>query len=118
MQNGVPVYVLVSSAGADLKSKVFYSRMKAELERDAGKLNFKSIYFIRPSLLVGHRRENRIGEKAGFIVLKFLNAFGALKKYKPVSGEVVAQAMVNCALKADKGKHIIELKKVFEAAGL
>src|ERR1022692_1526820 len=32
--NGVPEYVLISAAGSGVDSKIFYSKMKGELERD------------------------------------------------------------------------------------
>jgi len=115
-KNGVPVYVLVSSAGADVKSSVFYSRMKGELERDVRVLNFASIYFIQPSLLAGERKENRIGEKVGYATLNFINRLGILKKYRPIQGKTVAQAMINCSIKAEKGIHTVTLGKVFEMA--
>jgi uncharacterized protein YbjT (DUF2867 family) len=116
--NGVPVYVLVSSAGADAKSTIFYSRIKGELENAVRKLNFTSVYFIQPSLLVGDREEKRGGEKIGFAVLKALNAIGILRKYKPIHGREVAKALLNCGAKAEKGVHTITLNKVFEAAGI
>lgn len=117
-KNGVPVYVLVSSAGADVKSKVFYSRMKGELERDTKALGFKSVYFLQPSLLAGDRKKSRIDEKAGFAFLKIANTLGFLKKYKPVEATSVAKAMVNCSLIAQNGTHTITLDKVAEVAGI
>ncbi|MGZ3921318.1 MAG: NAD(P)H-binding protein [Bacteroidia bacterium] len=116
--NGVPVYVLVSSAGADVMSSVFYSRMKGELERDVQRLKFDSIYFIQPSLLAGERKKSRAGEKIGFVVLNVINKFGLLKKYKPVPGTTVAKAMINCSFIAQKDAHAITLDKVFEVAGI
>jgi uncharacterized protein YbjT (DUF2867 family) len=115
-ENGVPVYVLVSSAGADPASSVFYSRVKGELENAVKKLSFQSVYFIQPSLLVGERKNQRTGEKLGYYVLKTLNSIGILKKYKPIQGKTVAQALINCGIKAEKGIHTITLHKVFRAA--
>jgi uncharacterized protein YbjT (DUF2867 family) len=115
--NSISTYILVSSAGADLNSRLFYSKMKGELERDVKELRFKSIYFIRPSLLTGDRKEYRLGEKIGFIVLKALNSIGLLRKYKPVHAAVVAKAMINASMEARKGVTIAELEKVFSMAG-
>ncbi|MHA4894300.1 NAD(P)H-binding protein [Pedobacter sp. PWIIR3] len=114
--NGVDTYVLVSSAGADPDSRIFYSRMKGELERDVKTLNFSSIYLIQPSLLVGDRDKSRFGEKAGFWVLKALNKLGLFKKYQPISGTTVAQAMVSAAIQSKPGIHIIALTDVFSLA--
>lgn len=115
-RNSVPVFVLVSSAGADAKSSIFYSRIKGELENAVRKLYFKSVYFIQPSLLVGEREEQRRGEKISFKILNTLNALGILQKYKPIQGRDVAKALVNCSMKAETGVHTITLNKVFEAA--
>jgi uncharacterized protein YbjT (DUF2867 family) len=116
-RNGVPVYVLVSSAGANPDSKIFYSRMKGELERDVQKLPFSSINLIQPGLLVGPRQEERTGEKVGFHVLKAFNTVGLFKKYRPIHGSVVGQAMINAGLAAARGVHTFTLEKVFRLAG-
>lgn len=116
-QNGVPVYVLVSSASANPDSRIFYTRMKGELERDVRKLPFASITLIQPGLLAGERQQERIGEKLGFKILNAVNTLGLLKKYRPIQGRVVAQAMINAALAAEKGVHVYTLEGVFTLAG-
>ncbi len=63
--NEVKEYVLISSAGAAIDSKIFYSRMKGELERDIKRLPFETIHIIRPGLLAGERVQVRTGEKIG-----------------------------------------------------
>lgn len=116
-QNGVPVYVLVSSSGANPESRIFYSRMKGELERDVQKLPFSSINLIQPGLLVGPRQEERTGEKVGFHLLKAFNAVGIFKNYRPIHGKIVAQAMINASMAAASGVHSFTLEKVFSLAG-
>lgn len=91
--------------------------MKGELERDIKKLNFNSIYFIRPSLLAGDRKENRAGEKIGFKLLNAVNALGLFKKYKPIHASIVAEAMINAAIEKKPGITISELNDVFTLAG-
>lgn len=115
--NGVPVYVLVSSSGASPDSSIFYSRMKGELERDVKKLPFQSITLLQPSLLVGPREKERIGEKIGYGLLKTFNAIGLFKRYRPIHGEVVARAMINAGIAAEPGIHTYTLDKVFTLAG-
>jgi uncharacterized protein YbjT (DUF2867 family) len=115
-ENKVPVYVLVSSAGADIASRIFYSRMKGELERDIKKLPFSAIHILQPSLLVGKREKERTGEKVGFVLLNALNKFGLFKKYKPISGGLVARAMINASLSVNSGIDIYTLDEVFALA--
>lgn len=114
--NGVPIYVLVSSSGANSDSKIFYTRMKGELEQVVQSLPFRSIYLIQPSLLVGTRREERVGEKVGFTLLNAFNAIGLFKKSRPIPGKVVAQAMLKASIEAADGIHTYTLDKVFALA--
>jgi uncharacterized protein YbjT (DUF2867 family) len=116
--NQVPVYVLVSSSGANPRSRIFYSRMKGELEDAVRKLNFSSTSLIRPGLLAGQRQEERMGEKIGYRLLNTFNALGILKRYRPIQGEIVARAMINAATEAKRGVHIYELEEVFTLAAV
>jgi uncharacterized protein YbjT (DUF2867 family) len=61
--NGVAQMVLLSSAGADAKSKMFYPRMKGQLDEDIQDLGFDQVKIIRPSMLAGDRQEFRWSEK-------------------------------------------------------
>lgn len=115
--NGVNSYVLISSAGASLHSKIFYSRMKGELERDIRLLAFRSISIIRPGLLAGKRKQPRTGEELSFRVLNFLNRMGILKRYRPIPAAMVAKAMLNAATEETPGIQVYELEEVFQLAG-
>lgn len=117
VDNGVPSYVLVSSPGASPDAKIFYTRMKGELERDIRKLTFLSVTFIQPGLLYGDRIPKRFGEDAAFVVLKAFNAIGLFHGYRPIHGRVVAKAMIRAALKSQVGVQTYTLDKVFELAG-
>jgi len=115
--NEVPAYVLVSSASASPDSKLFYSRMKGELERDVKKLPFKSINILQPSLLHGDREQERFGEKLGYTVLNGLNAIGLFRKYRAIEAQTVALAMINAGLQALNGVHTYALDEIFNLAG-
>ncbi|HYK55630.1 MAG TPA: NAD(P)H-binding protein [Flavisolibacter sp.] len=115
-QNGVPVYVLVSSAMAHEHSRIFYSRMKGELERDIKVLPFQNIHIIQPGILKGDRAESRTGEKIGIKLIEFLNSLGIAKKQKPVPASIVAQAMINVSFRKDKKIEVYSLLEVFDAA--
>jgi uncharacterized protein YbjT (DUF2867 family) len=115
--NNVPAYVLISSAMASDKAKLFYTRMKGELERDIKKLSFSSIAIIRPGMLTGNREEKRLGEKIGTRAILLLNGMGLLKKQKPIHASIVAKAMINASLDGKKGIYTYELLEVFQLAG-
>jgi uncharacterized protein YbjT (DUF2867 family) len=107
-ENGIKTYVLVSSAGANQKSSLFYLRMKGELEKDVAKLNFESTYFIRPNLLMGQRKKVRLGEFFSEKILLFLNALGILSSQKPIYANDVAETMILASKENSNGTTILE----------
>jgi len=115
---GVPVYVLVSSAMAHPDSKIFYTRMKGALERDVGTLSFRHQHIFRPGLLAGEREEKRFGERLGFRLLRLLNRLGIAKQQRPVPAATLARAMVRASLDgAAPPRSTYTLLEVFRKAG-
>lgn len=112
-ENGVKKYSLVSSAGADPQSKVFYSRLKGELDEAVKKLPFELITVMRPSILAGERNESRPGEAIGMFLARIFTKISGLKKYRPIPGRTVAQGMINSLHKCPPGYHIFELDEIF-----
>ena len=117
-ENGVSSYFLVSSSGANAKSKLFYMRIKGELEDKVQQLPFNKIRIFRPSLLLGDRPEKRFGEKAAENILKIVvPIFPFLKNQRPIEGEKVADAMIASANKEDSDRtKIYELNEIFGLA--
>ncbi|MBK9096532.1 MAG: NAD-dependent epimerase/dehydratase family protein [bacterium] len=117
-ENGVKSYFLVSSSGANVNSKLFYIRIKGELEEKAKLLKFHKIRIFRPSLLLGERDEKRFGEKAAENILKIVvPIFPFLKNQRPIEGEKVANAMIVSATQDDNDQIIIyELDEIFNLA--
>ena len=115
-QNGVNTYVLVSSAGANSRSKVFYSRIKGELEDAAGKLTFKSIRILQPGILDGERPESRPVEKLAISVARGLIHIPGLKRFRPIHADTVAKAMINACVDKTAGVRKYTLEEVFKLA--
>ena len=117
-ENGVKSYFLVSSSGANAKSKVFYMRIKGELEEKVKLLPFTKIRIFKPSLLLGERDEKRFVEKAAERILKIVvPIFPFLKNQKPIEGEKVARAMIASANKEDNERiRIFEPLEIFQLA--
>ena len=94
--NLVNSFVFVSSGYADPKSSGDYLKFKGEVEEELKRLNFPNLGIMRPSFLLGNRKEKRIGEKIGIFVFKLLSPLfvGPLKKMKPIHSEIVAKAMI------------------------
>lgn len=116
--NHVPVYVLISAAMAGEHSRIFYSRMKGELERDIKQLPFQYIHILQPGMLAGERKKNRPFEKIGIPFLEFLNTIGIAKNQKPVHASIVAQAMINVSFKKENRISTYTLLDVFKQAEL
>jgi uncharacterized protein YbjT (DUF2867 family) len=96
---GTRQYVLVSALGADAGSSIFYSRVKGETERDIAAVGLQKVVFMRPSLLLGERREPRAGEGMGIFVGRLIAPLllGPLRKYRPIAADDVAAAMLYAA---------------------
>ena len=111
---GVQKLVLVSSVGAHPKSKIFYARMKGQLDEDVAKLGFPGCFILRPPSLI-RKGSDRFGEKAGVAVLKGLNALGLMRSWKPMPTEEVAAAMIRLAESVSDGLHIFTSQEILFA---
>lgn len=103
--HGVKAYVLVSSVGANAKSKVFYTKMKGALDEAVQKLGFEGCFILRPPSLI-RKGSDRLGEKVGIVALKAFNALGLLRQFTPVPTEEVAAVMVRLAKSGRSGVEI------------
>jgi uncharacterized protein YbjT (DUF2867 family) len=115
---GAEQFLLVSSLGADPHSRVFYSRVKGEVEEAIQKISFTTINILRPSLLLGERTEQRTGEKVGAFIISGLNPVlvGPFRKYRAIQALDVAKAMVRTAQMDFKGLNIFESQRIQEIA--
>lgn len=110
-KQGSEQFLVISAMGANQNSKVFYNRVKGEMEQALQGLEYPCLRIIRPSLLLGPREEFRFGEKIGVLLTPILKPFmlGALKKYRPVQAESVARFMVEVAHEQPvSGLHVYE----------
>ena len=117
-RNGVKTFVLLSSSGADKKSMILYTKVKGEVEDAISKLGFEKVAILRPSILLGDRKESRPGEAvAQWVARKALFLFsGPLEKYKGMPADTVAQAMINAVQKPYTGVRIVENLEIFDWA--
>ena len=93
-------FLLVSAIGANASSPVYYSRVKGELEKKLRTLEYDYLSIYRPSMLLGDRKEFRLGEAVYARITPLVDLFmrGPLKQYHAIEAKTVAQAMVNEAL--------------------
>lgn len=111
-EQGARHFLLVSALGADAGSRIFYNRVKGEVERDLGALGFPALTIARPSLLVGERGQFRLGEEVG----KRLG-FLMPRQWKPIAASDVAAALVRSVLEDRAGACVLESGAMRDAAG-
>lgn len=110
--HGAEHYLLVSALGADPDSRVFYNRIKGELELMLRDLRFRSLTIAHPSLLLGERDEFRLGEA----IMKRLS-FLFPPKYKPIHARTVAAALVAAGTADEPGVHVLSSRTMREQFG-
>lgn len=110
LANGSERFALISALSANSKSLLFYSRVKGQLEDAITQLKFKSVVILRPSYLIGDRKEFRPIEKMGAGLLKLLSPIlvGPLRQYRAILAKVVGESLVLATVKHSAGIHIYD----------
>lgn len=104
---GARHFLLVSALGADPSSRIFYNRVKGEVERDLRSLGYRALTIVRPSLLLGERAGFRLGEEIAKLV-----GWLAPRRWAPVHARDVAAALVAAAGKDEPGVRVIESRDI------
>jgi uncharacterized protein YbjT (DUF2867 family) len=115
---GADQFLIVSSLGADPHSRIFYNRVKGDMEEAIRKMQFMAFHVFRPSLLLGERKEHRAGEKVGAVAMTALKPamIGPLRKYRAIQARDVAKVMVRVAQMDLLGVNIFESQRIQEIA--
>lgn len=115
-RSGVEQYLLVSAMGANPASRIFYNRVKGEVERDIAALGIPSLTIFRPSLLLGQRSERRRGEEVGAWLFRHFRCLfsGPLAQWRPNQAEDVARVMLRHARSARPGVQIILARQMHD----
>ena len=113
--NLVNSFIFVSALYANPKSAGEYIKFKGLVEEELKELNFPKLAILRPSFLMGDRKEKRAGEKMGIFVFKLLSPLllGPLKKMRPIHSETVAKAMI-AVIQKDIQQIIFESNEISE----
>lgn len=106
-ENSVRTFCVVSAIGADASSRIFYNRVKGEMERDLKALDLPVLHIFQPSILTGPRKEVRVGERIGIGVMTLFAPLmlGSLDNYRPMPNDTLARAMINAVEIAASGTH-------------
>ncbi|MBD8388993.1 NAD(P)H-binding protein [Dysgonomonas sp. BGC7] len=112
--NGVKQFSIISSLGANPQSGNFYLKTKGRCEEALRVLAFKSTSIFRPSLLLGNRKEFRVGERLAEYVMRIFSILmvGPLKKYRAIKAKRVAFAMFQIAQSDSVGFHIYQSDEI------
>jgi len=115
---GATQFLLVSALGADPASRIFYSRVKGEMEAAVRQLPYQGIQIFRPSFLMGDRAEVRLAERLGIPLARALAPLllGPLRRYRPIHAADVARAMVQIAKDQPRGPNVFEYDGMRAAA--
>ena len=113
-RNGSEYYSIVTAMGANSHSRIFYNKVKGNIEDELKKLSIPKIHIFRPSLILGPRKEFRLGEIIGKGLMKIISPLmiGPADKYRGIHARSIAKGMINYLEKNKKGMQIIESNKI------
>lgn len=95
--------LVISAAGANPRSSVFYNRVKGEMEEALKTQDWPQLTIARPSLLLGPRSEFRFGERVAAPLMRWLPG-----KYRGIEATVLARALWRLALEEGSGVRVVE----------
>jgi uncharacterized protein YbjT (DUF2867 family) len=107
LSQGAQHFLLVSALGANARSRIFYSRVKGEVEDAILALRYRCVTIVRPSLLLGERGEFRLGESIGKLF-----AGMTPRRYRPVHARQVAATLLRAAVEDRPGVRLIESREI------
>jgi uncharacterized protein YbjT (DUF2867 family) len=99
---GAAHFLVVTALGADAKSRVFYNRVKGELEHALADLGFSGLTIVRPSLLIGERAKSRLGERLAAPIMSLMP-----KSIRGIEGKKVGRALARLARAPAAGRRVV-----------
>ena len=101
---------VVSAMGASANSRIFYSRVKGEMEEALAKLGYPSLIIARPSMLAGNRaalaQPERAGEHLGLLATRLLKPL-IPANYRAIAADDVAQALIKAVQQTKQGQRVL-----------
>jgi uncharacterized protein YbjT (DUF2867 family) len=104
---GARHFLVISALGADARSRVFYNRVKGEMEQALQAQGWPQLTIARPSLLDGARREFRLGERLAAPLMRYVPG-----RLRSIEAAVLARALWRLALEEGKGLRIVESEEL------
>jgi uncharacterized protein YbjT (DUF2867 family) len=107
---GATRLAVVSALGADAKSRMFYNRVKGEMEAAVGRLGYATVVIAQPSLLLGNRAALGQPERKGEAwAMRLSQPFGWMvpRGVRPIRAHAVAAALLAAMGEAKAGVRIM-----------
>lgn len=106
--------ILVSAAGANPESKIFYNRVKGETEKALKSLKLQKLVILRPGLLMGQRKAFRLGEKIATLGMKGFSFMlpKSIEKSASTSVEALAERMMAESKLLSSGIKVIQASEI------
>jgi len=111
-KNGVSKTVLLSAYGASPQSRIFYLKVKGELEESIADLVFDQYIIFKPGTLL-RKDSERWSERIAAFILNAMNSLGLLRKFRPLSTLILAEKLAKAPIVLGAGRHVIQLEKIF-----
>jgi uncharacterized protein YbjT (DUF2867 family) len=118
-EHGARRFLVVTAAGANASSRIFYNRVKGEVEDAVRALPLEGVVILRPSLLLGERAGSRTGESIAQKVVPALDwmLVGPMRRYRSIQASTVARAMVRLAREKPTGVRVVESDEIQTIGG-
>jgi uncharacterized protein YbjT (DUF2867 family) len=108
---GATRLAVVSALGADAKSRIFYNRVKGEMQAAIAQLGYESVVIVQPSLLLGDRaalgqpaRSGEVWAARLLVPLRWIVPKGV----RPIPARAVASALLAAVLDAKPGLRVLK----------
>ena len=107
VRQGAQHFLLVTALGANPRSRIFYNRVKGDVENAIRTLPYRSVTIVRPSLILGERGEFRLGESIGKLFAGITP-----RRFRPVHARAIAGTLLRSAVEDRPGVRVIESMEI------
>ena len=113
LRNGAVCFTIITAIASDPNSRIYYSSVKGKLEQQLMQMGYKNLNILRPSMLLGARKEFRAAEWVSKQIMNLLRPI-IPAKYRAVKDIAVARCMLLQSLNNQRGTHIIENAEILK----
>lgn len=112
-------FAIVTAMGANRDSAFFYNQVKGEVEDGLRAIQLRSLYILRPSLILGDRGEFRLSERWGSVLAQAITPLlvGKLRTYRPIHASAIASGLIRAVKSGKTGVHVFSSQKIAALEG-